>query len=75
MARTTIDGYAVVRKGWLGRGMEVVGLGLDTPSAWRDAAEKLDQGRTDARECIARHPECKLVTTKITCTFNRPEGM
>lgn len=75
MARTTIDGYAVVRKAFGKQGMYVVGLGLDSPSAWRDAAEYMDQGRTDARECIARHPECKLVEAKITCTFSRPEGM
>lgn len=75
MPRTTIDGYAVVRKAFSGRGFDVVGLGLDTPTAWRDAAENLDRGRTDARECIALHPECKCVSAKITCTFNTPEGM
>lgn len=70
-----MDGYAVVRKTFGGKGLDVVGIGLDTPSAWRDAAENIDQGRSDARECIARHPECKLVKAKITCTFTRPEGL
>ena len=75
MSRVTVSGIAIVRKAFGSRALEVVGLGLDKPAAWRDAAEFLDRGATDARECIARHPECKAVEAQITCTFTRPEGL
>lgn len=75
MSRVTVSGIAIVRKEFGSKRLEVVGLGLDKPTAWRDAAEVLDRGATDARECIARHPECKAVEAEITCTFIRPEGL
>ena len=75
MSRVTVSGVAIVRKAFGSKALEVVGLGLDKPTAWRDAAEFLDRGAVDARECIARHPECKSVEAQITCTFTRPEGL
>lgn len=72
MSRCTIDGIAIVRKNWLGKGFEVCGIGQTKPDAWRDAAERFG-GRMDGREMIVRHPEMKSVEARITITFDRPE--
>lgn len=76
MSRQTIDGFAVVRRQFGRRTFEVIGVGGDTPEAWRDAAAS--HYRTtwvDAKEMIARHPEMKAVPAKITVTFETPEGV
>lgn len=73
MGRKTLDGYAVVRKSALGRGFEVLGVGLDdTPSACRDAAERQTKGRCDAVSFMRENPDCRAIPAKITVTFDDP---
>lgn len=73
MGRKTLDGFAVVRKSVLGRGYEVLGVGLDdTPSACRDAAERQTKGRLDAVSFMRQNPDCRAVPAKITVTFDDP---
>ena len=76
MGRQTIDGFAVVRRQFGRRTFEVVGVGCETPEAWRDAAANAYRTTwVDAKEMIARHPEMKAVPAKITVTFENPEGL
>lgn len=73
MGRKTLDGFAVVRKSALGRGYEVLGVGLDdTPSACRDAAERFSSGRLDGATFMRENPDCRCIEAKITVTFDDP---
>lgn len=76
MSRQTIDGFAVVRRQFGRRTFEVIGVGCETPEAWRDAAANMYRTTwVDAKEMIARHPEMKCVPAKISVTFENPEGL
>ena len=76
MSRKTIEGFAIVRRQFGKRTFEVIGVGRDTPEAWRDAASSYYRTSwVDAKEMIARHPEMKSVQAKITVTFDKPEGV
>lgn len=73
MGRKTLDGYAVVRKSLIGRGFDVLGVGLDdTPSACRDAAERHGGGRCDAVSFMRENPDCRAIECRITVTFEDP---
>lgn len=76
MARQTIEGFAVVRRQFGRKTFEVIGVGGDTPEAWRDAAaRRYRTSWVDAKEMIARHPEMKAVPAKLTVSFDSPEGL
>lgn len=76
MGRQTIEGFAIVRKAFGKKTMEVKGIGQDKPSAWIDtAANYYTREWIDAKEMIARHPEMKAVPARITITFLAPEGV
>jgi len=75
MGRQTIEGFAIVRKQFGKKTMEVKGLGQDKTSAWNDAAANYyTREWCDAKEMISRHPEMKAVPARITITFMAPEG-
>lgn len=74
MRRVTIDGYAAVRKSSIGRTYEVLGVGIDdTPSAARDAAEKMTHGRLDATTFLRQNPDVRVIEAKLTITFDDPK--
>jgi hypothetical protein len=76
MGRQTIEGFAIVRKAFGKKTMEVKGIGQDTTTAWSDAAYACYPTQwIDAREMIARHPEMKAVPARLTITFLAPEGV
>lgn len=70
MGRQTIDGYAVIQPKFASRGLEVVGVGQNTPEAWRDASERTTNGRVASRDMYREYPEMKCVPAKITVTFD-----
>jgi hypothetical protein len=72
--RRTFPGFAVVRKAFIGRSYDVVGIGQDRPEAWLDAIWTTGQDKLDTKEFIARNPDLKMVKADITVTFEKSEA-
>lgn len=76
MTTKTIQGYAVVGPEFIGKSVEVKGIGQDRVEAWKDAAQaNCPFQNLDAGEMSRRYENWKCVEADITVRFIRPEGM
>lgn len=73
--RETVEAYAVVQPGWTmnyRRTWKVIGVGIEPPNAWRDAADSVPSQRLDSMEFARRNPDCKTVKIKATLVYEVP---
>ncbi len=73
--RSSVEGYAILRPTFSRAGKvkhTVIGVGLDIPTAWGDAAYSC-YPPIDAQEFIRRNPNCKMAPCLLRVAYELPE--
>lgn len=68
-----LEGFAITAPTYTRHGrptMKVLGVGLDTPTAWADAAYQCQSQRVDGMELQRRNPDYKTVPCTMNITFD-----